>query len=60
MFIDTTDTLMKSVVNTEHITRILRIIFTVTAVLINSVLQAHSPDAARTQHLTHRCTIQLR
>jgi len=29
------------------------------SVLIHSVLLAHSPDAARTQYLNHRCTIHL-
>jgi len=39
------------------------LLFTVISVLIKSVLRAHSPDAARTQYLTHTaqysCTFTL-
>jgi hypothetical protein len=58
MFIDTKDTIIKAVMNTEHFTRILRTTLH-SYVCSYTVLWAHSPVAAWTQYLTHRCIILL-
>ena len=59
MFINTTGTIIKTIVNTRHFTRILRI----NSSQISLFLYIHfgfSPDATRTQYLAHKCTRQFR
>ena len=59
MFIYTTGAKIKTVVNTKHFTRILRINFSQKSLFLYIHFFGISPDATRTQDLARRCTRQF-
>jgi len=60
MFINTTGAIIKTVVNTKHFTRILRINFSQISLFLYIHFFRLSPDATRTQCLARTCTRQFR
>jgi len=60
MFIDNIDTIIKGVMNTEHFAKILKNHFQQLSLFLYIQFFRLIALTAWTQHLTHRCTMQLR